>query len=125
MVIRSETEADLHAITEVTIAAFNTLAISNHTEQFIIAALRDAKALAISLVAEVDGRCVHFGRNKELVRAGASFGAAGFSTAGRWQSPYQGRAVTIETNECSRMLPGRTSGLLQEIRLREYAGTRT
>lgn len=56
--IRSETEADASAITEVTIAAFKTLEISRHTEQFIIAALRLAKALTISLVAELDGRVI-------------------------------------------------------------------
>ena len=55
IVIRSETDADASAITEVTVAAFQTLAISNHTEQFIIAALRAAKALKVSLVAKVDG----------------------------------------------------------------------
>jgi predicted N-acetyltransferase YhbS len=58
IVIRSETEADVSAITEVTVAAFMTLEISNHTEQFIIEALRAAKALTISLVAEVDGRVI-------------------------------------------------------------------
>ena len=55
--IRNETDADANAIAEVTVAAFRTLAISHHTEQFIIAALRAAKALTVSLVAEVDG-CV-------------------------------------------------------------------
>ena len=58
VVIRSETSADVSAIAEVTAAAFKTLAISDHTEQFIIAALRAAKALTVSLVAEVDGRVV-------------------------------------------------------------------
>ncbi len=58
VLIRSETIADVNAITEVTVAAFKTLAISNQTEQFIIAALRDAKALPVSLVAEVNGRVV-------------------------------------------------------------------
>ena len=58
IVIRSETGADVGAIAEVTVAAFRTLAISNHTEQFIIAALRAAKALTVSLVAELDGRVV-------------------------------------------------------------------
>jgi len=56
--IRSETDADVSATTEVTVAAFKTLEISNHTEQFIIAALRVAKALTISLVAEMDGRVI-------------------------------------------------------------------
>jgi putative acetyltransferase len=58
MVIRNETDADIGAISEVTIAAFETLEISNHTEQFIIEALRAAKALAVSLVAELDGRVI-------------------------------------------------------------------
>lgn len=53
--IRSATGADAGAITEMTVAAFKTLEISNHTEQFIIAALRAAKALTLSLVAEADG----------------------------------------------------------------------
>lgn len=56
--IRNETDADVNVITEVTVAAFMTLEISNHTEQFIITALRAAKALSVSLVAEVDGRVV-------------------------------------------------------------------
>jgi putative acetyltransferase len=58
MIIRNETISDIEAISKITFAAFQTLAISNHTEQFIINALRDAKALTISLVAEVDGKVV-------------------------------------------------------------------
>lgn len=56
--IRDETDADVKAIAEITVAAFRTLEISNHTEQFIIEALRAAKALTVSLVAEADGRVV-------------------------------------------------------------------
>ena len=56
--IREETADDIPIIAEGTVAAFETLAISNHTEQFIIAALRAAKALTVSLVAELDGRVV-------------------------------------------------------------------
>jgi putative acetyltransferase len=58
IVIRNETHGDVCAIAEVTIAAFKTLEISNHTEQFIIEALRAAKALTVSLVAEIDGRVI-------------------------------------------------------------------
>ncbi len=58
MIIRKEMISDLEAITEVTIAAFKTLPISNHTEQFIINALRAANALTISLVAEINGKVV-------------------------------------------------------------------
>lgn len=57
IIVRHETDADVRAITAVTVAAFKTLEISSHTEQFIIEALRAAKALTLSLVAEVDG-CV-------------------------------------------------------------------
>ena len=58
IVIRKETSADIGTIAEVTIAAFRTLEISNHTEQFIIDALRSAKSLTVSLVAEADGRVI-------------------------------------------------------------------
>ena len=56
--IQDETDADAGAISEVTVAAFKSLEISNHTEQFIISALRAAKALTVSLVAKVDGRVI-------------------------------------------------------------------
>jgi len=56
--IRNETVADIDAITEVTIEAFKNHPISNHTEQFIIKALRDSGALTISLVAEMDGHII-------------------------------------------------------------------
>jgi len=58
VVIRDETQADIDAIRDVTIAAFKTLEISQHTEQFVIEALRVARSLTVSLVAEMDGRVV-------------------------------------------------------------------
>jgi putative acetyltransferase len=58
IVLRDETKADVGVITEVTGAAFATMEISSHTEQFVIEALRSARALTLSLVAEVDGRVV-------------------------------------------------------------------
>jgi len=58
MIVRKETTSDIEAITEVTIAAFRTLPISKHTEQFIIKALRAAGALTLSLLAEIAGRVV-------------------------------------------------------------------
>lgn len=58
VVIRDETDADIAAIADVTITAFETLQISSHTEQFIIEALRAAKVLTVSLVAELDGRVI-------------------------------------------------------------------
>ena len=58
ILIRDETTDDAAVITEVTVAAFASMESSNHTEQFIIEALRSAGALTLSLVAEVDGRVV-------------------------------------------------------------------
>lgn len=58
IVVRLETQADVEAISEVNIAAFRNLPISLHNEQFIIQALRAAKALTISLVAEKEGRVI-------------------------------------------------------------------
>ncbi len=58
ILIRNETPHDAVAITEVTVAAFKTLAVSQHTEHFIVEALRAAGALSVSLVAEVEGRVV-------------------------------------------------------------------
>jgi putative acetyltransferase len=58
IVIRQETDADVDAIGEVTMAAFKTLEVSNQTEPFMIEALRAAGALTLSLVAEADGRLV-------------------------------------------------------------------
>lgn len=56
--IRDERPEDSDAITAVTIAAFETLEISGHTEHFIVDALRDAGALTVSLVAELGGEVV-------------------------------------------------------------------
>ena len=55
VLIRDEKDTDYRVISDVTKSAFETMEISNHTEQFIIEALRSAKALTVSLVAEVDG----------------------------------------------------------------------
>lgn len=56
--IRDEAAADVDVITAVTIAAFQSLEISSHTEQFVVMALRAAGALSLSLVAEVGGEVV-------------------------------------------------------------------
>ncbi len=58
IIIRNETNDDICAITDVTVSAFKTLEISCHTEQFIVEALRAAKALTISLVAEMGDRVI-------------------------------------------------------------------
>jgi len=58
MIIRPETPADVDAITAVTAAAFRDHPFSRQTEPFIVLALRRVGVLAVSLVAEDDGRVV-------------------------------------------------------------------
>ncbi len=97
--IRSETEADADAITDVTLAAFSTLAISNHTEQFIILALRAAKVLTISLVAEMQGRVVgHIAFSPVTMSDGTSgwYGLGPVSVLPEYQRQGIGRALIQE-----------------------------
>lgn len=58
MHIRTELPSDAQAIEQVTIRAFNHAPHTDHTEQFIVRELRAAKALTVSLVAEIDGQVV-------------------------------------------------------------------
>ncbi|MCY1284125.1 Acetyltransferase (GNAT) family protein [compost metagenome] len=53
--LRPETPADIDAIDALTRAAFRDAPHTDHTEQFIVKALRAAGALTLSLVAELDG----------------------------------------------------------------------
>ena len=99
IVIRNEAAADVGAITEVTVAAFRTLKISNHTEQFIVEALRAAKALAVSLVAEVDGRIVgHIAFSPVAISDGTRgwYGLGPVSVLPEYQSQGIGKALIRE-----------------------------
>jgi putative acetyltransferase len=58
LIIRKETPSDVQAISDITKAAFKNNPYSHNTEQFIINALRNANALTLSLVAEIDGKLV-------------------------------------------------------------------
>ena len=58
MIIRNEKKSDIEAISEITIAAFADCPYGNHTEQYIINALRAANALCVSLVAEIEGKVI-------------------------------------------------------------------
>ena len=99
IVIRNETDADIGAITEVTVAAFKTLKIGNHTEQFIIEALRAANALTVSLVAEVDGRVVgHIAFSPVTISDGTQnwYGLGPVSVLPEYQRKGIGGALTRE-----------------------------
>ncbi|WP_331694201.1 N-acetyltransferase [Pandoraea sputorum] len=56
--IRNEIPADVDAIEALTVAAFQNAPHTAHTEQFIVAALRRAGQLSVSLVAEDRGAIV-------------------------------------------------------------------
>lgn len=110
MDIRKETPADFDAITEVTVAAFNTLAISDHTEQFIIHALREADALAVSLVAEIDGRVVgHIAFSRVSISDGTEewYGLGPISVVPELHRQGIGKALVNEGLALLRQLGGR------------------
>jgi putative acetyltransferase len=58
MIIRPETTNDHEAITQVTLAAFTGKFSDNPTEHLIVKGLREAGALSLSLVADMDGKIV-------------------------------------------------------------------
>lgn len=96
MILREETTTDIDAITEVTIAAFKNLPVSNHTEQFIISALRDANALTISLVADIDGRVVgHIAFSPVIISDGTKdwYGLGPISVLSEYQKQGIGKSL--------------------------------
>ncbi|WP_028475604.1 GNAT family N-acetyltransferase [Nevskia ramosa] len=71
--IRNEAARDIAAIEAVTIAAFLQAAHTDHTEQFIVDALRKAGQLTISLVADDDGAVIgHVAVSPVVLSDGAS-----------------------------------------------------
>ena len=99
MIIRNETNSDIDAISKVTIDAFENLAISNHTEQFIINALRDANVLTISLVAEVDEKVVgHIAFSPVTISDGAIgwYGLGPVSVLSDYQKKGIGKSLISE-----------------------------
>ncbi len=99
MIIRNETESDVKVISDVTKAAFEKHPISNHTEQFIINALRTSNALAISLVAEVDGKVVgHIAFSPVTISDGSQkwYGLGPISVLPEYQKRGIGKALMHE-----------------------------
>ena len=97
--IRDEADADVNAIADVTVAAFKTLAISHHTEQFIIEALRAAQALTISLVAQLAGRVVgHIAFSPVTLSDGSAnwYGLGPVSVSPDYQQQGIGSALILE-----------------------------
>lgn len=99
MIIRNEMESDINVISDVTRAAFENHPISNHTEQFIITALRAANALTISLVAEVDGQVVgHIAFSPATISDGSRnwYGLGPISVLPEYQRQGIGRSLMQE-----------------------------
>jgi len=94
--IREETIEDIESITEVTIEAFKNHPISQQTEQFIIHALRDAGALTISLVAEIDGSIIgHIAFSPVIIADGTRdwYGLGPVSVMPRYQKQGIGKSL--------------------------------
>ena len=97
--IREETDADIAAIAAVTVAAFETLEVSGHTEQFIVQALRDAGALAVSLDADMDGLVVgHIAFSPVTISDGTQrwYGLGPVSVLPQFQRQGVGKALIRE-----------------------------
>ncbi len=94
--IRDERPGDIAAIAYITEEAFKTIEISNHTEQFIINALRAGGALTISLVAEMEGNVIgHIAFSPLTVSDGTSdwYGLGPVSVLPDFQGQGLGKAL--------------------------------
>lgn len=94
--IRPETAADVDAIGRITQQAFNGQPHSQQTEHLLIAALRTAGALSVSLVAEERGEIIgHIGFSEVLIggKEHAWFGLAPLSVAPARQRSGIGQAL--------------------------------
>src|SRR5450631_4503540 len=128
-VIRDETDADADVIGEVTEAAFRDLVLSDHTEQLIVAALRAARALTVSLVAERDGQVVgHIAFSPVAASKGATgwygLGAATTSAPGHRHRTDRGGTGAASRDGSRGLLPGRASRLLPTLRIPEHPRVR-
>jgi len=97
--IRDERASDIASIAYVTEEAFKTLEISNHTEQYIINALRTAGALTISLVAEMGGNVIgHIAFSPVTMSDGTSdwYGLGPVSVLPDYQRQGVGKALIEE-----------------------------
>ena len=115
MILRKETVADIEAITEITIAAFKNHPISNHTEQFIINALRDADALTLSLVAEIEGRVVgHIAFSPVIISDGTKgwYGLCPVSVLPEYQKQVIGKSLINEGLSLLKELGGQGCALV-------------
>ena len=123
IVIREERPEDITVISEVTVAAFKELEMSDLNEHNIINGLREAGALSLSLVAEHEGCVVgHIAFSPVTVSDGTEgwYGLGPVSVVPKLQRRgITGRSFQAENQWRSRVLPCWPSGILHQIRLQQ------
>jgi putative acetyltransferase len=127
MTLRQETTADIEAITEVTMAAFKDLPISNQTEQFIVKALRKADALTVSIVAELDERVVgHIAFSPVTISDGTPdwYGLGPISVLPEYQRQGIGKSLVSEGLSSLKALGGQGCALVGDPNYYKQIGFR-
>lgn len=125
MIVRNEKRSDVKVISEVTIAAFKNHPISNHTEQFIIDALRDANALTLSLVAEINGQVVgHIAFSPVTVSDGSMgwYGLGPISVLPEYQRQGIGKSLVYEGLSLLKAMGGKGCVLVGDPKYYERFG---
>jgi putative acetyltransferase len=110
LIIRKEKYSDIDKITDITEAAFKDHPLSNNTEQFIINGLRKAKAMAISLVAEKDGKLIGHIAFAPVRISGVSsnwYGLGPISVLPEYQNQGVGKALISEGLSALKSIGGR------------------
>jgi putative acetyltransferase len=127
VVIRPERASDVEAIAEITREAFVGHPHTNHKEQLIINALREAKALAVSLVAELEAKVVGqatFARVTISDGARDWYGLGPLSVKPGFQRMGIGQALVRKGLEALRELGGRGCVVVGEANFYERFGFR-
>ncbi len=96
MTVREEIFSDVQAIAEITTAAFLKHPHSLHTEQLIVAGLRQSGALSLSLVAEAEGQIIgHVAFSPVTIPDGSVgwYGLGPLSVAPQFQRRGAGQAL--------------------------------
>ena len=124
--IRSETDADVDAITDVTIAASrpwrSAITRSNtsihHRGATCCQSPHNISRCRIGCQSD-RAYCFfsrdHFRWHAKLVRTRPRFSTPRLSTPGHWKGTYTRRIVTLEKLQSERLLPGRASKILSTI----------
>ena len=125
MIIRNELESDVETISAVTKAAFESCPYGDHTEQFIVDALRAANALTVSLVAEVGGKVAgHIAFSPVTISDGSQnwYGLGPISVLPEFQKQGIGKSLIHEGLSLLKALGGKGCVLVGEPEYYERFG---